>query len=239
MPSFDSNDQMIHSNKLTHDELIGLGHRLREEAYAQQREREKVVAASGIPFVVGDQVAWSQGSTNKYDAPLVGVGKVVGTDDFIKYGWVQVEFNAPYGLLSQGLTRPTVRNFTPDGMTLVVVEPLVEPSQEQGKVEIVNLTPHELNLVGEGGETTTVAPTGTVARCATQTESLPSVAGLAVVRRTFGQVEALPEPRKGTIYVVSSIVLSALKDSRPDVYCPGEAVRDESGKQIAAKGLSK
>lgn len=58
-----------------------------------------------------------------------------------------------------------------------------------------------------------------------------------VTRAKYGQVENLPLPKKGTIFIVSALVLQAVP-GRLDVFAPGPALRDEAGKIIGADGLS-
>lgn len=104
-------------------------------------------------------------------------------------------------------------------------------------VSIVNLTPHALNIQREDGSTLTVAPSGTLARCAETREPRPAIAGLPVTLAGFGAVEGLPEPRAGVVYVVSALVLAQVQD-RADVFAPGPAIRDDQGRIVGARGLS-
>jgi len=111
-------------------------------------------------------------------------------------------------------------------------------------MNIINLTPHVLNVVANSGKTIEILPSGKVARC-TQTNTVWDnnilVDGtdefLTINNTTFGQVVDLPEPEEGTLFVVSSIVKSAVPN-RNDVLRPGEAVRDAAGKIIGCKGLA-
>lgn len=100
-----------------------------------------------------------------------------------------------------------------------------------------NLTPHELNIFSDDGKVVSIPPSGRVARVAQTREQRGTIDGLAVTYSTFGDVEELPEPQDGVIYVVSGLVLSAVPD-RADVFAPGEAVRDDAGRVIGARGLS-
>lgn len=102
---------------------------------------------------------------------------------------------------------------------------------------LINLTPHRLDIVDADGNVVSVPPSGQVARVAQTREQRGTIDGLAVTYSTFGQVEGLPEPQDGVIYVVSGLVLAAVPD-RADVFAPGEAVRDSEGRVIGARGLS-
>ena len=110
-------------------------------------------------------------------------------------------------------------------------------------MNIVNLTPHPLNLMPEGpdGPTVTIPPSGQVARCATSRVQVGTVTvdGITIpVNRTqFGAVTGLPDPQPDTIYIVSAVVAQAVPD-RPDVFIVDDAVRDEQGRIIGARALA-
>jgi len=110
-------------------------------------------------------------------------------------------------------------------------------------LNIVNLTPHPLNLMPEGpdGPTATIPPSGQVARCAVDREQVDTVTvdGITVpVNQTrFGEVSDLPDPRPDTIYVVSALVAQAVPE-RQDVFIVDDAVRDDQGRIIGARALA-
>lgn len=102
---------------------------------------------------------------------------------------------------------------------------------------IVNLTPHSINLYdGAGALLHSIPPSGDVARVAQRRTNLSSVAGVPVTRSEFGNVTGLPRPKEGTIYIVSGLVLS--RTTRSDVFAPGKAIRDSDGRVIGCEGLS-
>ena len=110
-------------------------------------------------------------------------------------------------------------------------------------MNIINLTPHALNLMpaGPDGPVVTIPPSGLVARCAVDRVQVDTVTvdGMSVpVNRTqFGSVSDLPNPQPDTIFVVSALVAQAVPD-RPDVFIVDDAVRDEQGRIIGAKALA-
>lgn len=104
-------------------------------------------------------------------------------------------------------------------------------------MNIVNLTPHELNICNAAGETVSIPPSGTIARVAETRVQLRAVNGIPVTRAEYGAVEGLPEPQEGAIYVVSALVLGRC-GGRSDVFAPGTAVRDAEGRVIGCSGLS-
>ena len=105
-------------------------------------------------------------------------------------------------------------------------------------MKFVNLTPHTLVIEGVG----TLPASGIVARVATIRTQLGAVAGVRVVAQNLGRVEGLPDAKADTAYVVSALVLDAIKRqslSRGDVYAPDtgpDAVR-ENGQIVAVRGL--
>jgi len=110
-------------------------------------------------------------------------------------------------------------------------------------LNIVNLTPHALNLMPAGptGPVVTIPPSGQVARCATSRVQVDTVTvdGITVpVNRTeFGAVTGLPDPQPDTIFIVSAVVAQAVPN-RPDVFIVDDAVRDDQGRIIGARALA-
>lgn len=101
---------------------------------------------------------------------------------------------------------------------------------------IVNLTPHTVNEVETNSK---FQPSGKVARVSTQYIQQGDVDGIPLFVVKYGEVEGLPEPEEGTMYVVSSLVLEAMRGVRTDLIAPGELVRDEQGQPIGCKGFKK
>jgi hypothetical protein len=98
-------------------------------------------------------------------------------------------------------------------------------------MDFVNLTPHAIVVVNADGVTTTIAPSGVVARVSTTPgHDLDPAQGIPLRGATkFGEVQNLPEPSPGTAFVVSAIVLAACK-GRQDVFGPDtgpDAIREE------------
>lgn len=99
--------------------------------------------------------------------------------------------------------------------------------QERAEMQIVNLTPHVLRLYAEDGETVLdEIPSHGVARVT----SAPPTLGdwelpVPVATPTvYGEVEGLPEPQLGVVYVTSMLVAAAVR--RPDVISPGTGPND-------------
>ena len=103
---------------------------------------------------------------------------------------------------------------------------------------IINLTPHPLSLVGEGG-TLQVPASGQIARLAVERTALDPVTidgvTLLVSRPKLGEMTGLPPAEEGVILIVSALVAEAA--NREDIFSPGELIRSPEGAVIGAKGL--
>jgi len=109
--------------------------------------------------------------------------------------------------------------------------------------KIINLTPHTITIQTDS-KTYNVEPSGTVARVEQLPKGVGYVgdAGITYVKYEYSDVKDLPDPQPNTIYLVSGMVLAAVKN-RDDVYAPDTSprsvVRDEKGNIIAVKNLVK
>lgn len=98
---------------------------------------------------------------------------------------------------------------------------------------LLNLTPHPITL-DVGGSRVDVPIAGPIARVAStpgvEVERLALVGGVPVYSApTWGEIEGLPEPVEGAIFIVSALVGAALRERgivRPDVVCPGTGPDD-------------
>jgi len=116
-------------------------------------------------------------------------------------------------------------------------------------VVVVNLTAHDIK-VWVNGHYLTFPKSGNVARVKTghtlersvQVQEGDHTVKIPVTSVTFGEVEGLPKPKHGIVYLVSSVVrMQPSVKSRPDVFSPNTApnfvYRDEEGNIQAVKAL--
>ena len=86
--------------------------------------------------------------------------------------------------------------------------------------EFINLTPHDIKL----NDGTIYPATGKIARVANTFSNFCN--GIAKV--FYGDVENLPEPKRGTMYIVSAMVLSA-ENAKPESYRRKDLVAPATG----------
>jgi hypothetical protein len=87
--------------------------------------------------------------------------------------------------------------------------------------KIVNLTPHKIVVCTSIEDVIAEYPSEGNARVATSATTIDTVNGIDVVTTVYGEVENLPEPVEGTVYLVSMVVgnFPAIRN-RPDVISP-------------------
>lgn len=123
------------------------------------------------------------------------------------------------------------------------VGPLVGIAAENGVVYI-NGTPHALTIYGYDKQTVlcVIPLSGTVVRVPDEYQPLPET--FPGIPETLNinhpdQCIGLPDPIPGVFIIVSRVAAEALKIyHRPDIRVPGEPIRDRTGIQIGAVGIS-
>lgn len=109
------------------------------------------------------------------------------------------------------------------------------------KVKLINLTPHELNLYANGKLNETIKPSGPAARVGVERIEIGYLNEYPVSKVTFLEVENMPPPEEGKIFIVSAIVADALaaQGRTNDIYAPDILVRDDKGVVIGAESFKK
>jgi len=104
-------------------------------------------------------------------------------------------------------------------------------------MEIINLTPHTINIFSpEGEELAVIEASGDIARVDVTMVGSGTLPGhIPTFVAVMGDVSGLPAPAPNKTFIVSGIVEAAC--DRPDVYGPGELLRDESGRPKGCVGL--
>ena len=127
-------------------------------------------------------------------------------------------------------------------------------------MEIINLTPHDINFYEEEHTQKikgcyyiipgalpyhTIPASGITARAAQTEDNLPAIdcngVRVPLLQMTYGDPVNLPEPEKGKAYVVSALTVAAAKAAKrstSDLYVVARTVRNEVGAVIGACALS-
>jgi len=114
---------------------------------------------------------------------------------------------------------------------------LVNEARQKEVDMFVNLTPHEIKIFGNDRKLiATVPPSGTVARVKTVYKKVGIFDLAPLFKVKYEDIEGVPSPKPGVMYIVSNLVKNALPD-RNDVASPGQLIRDENGKPIGCIGL--
>lgn len=108
--------------------------------------------------------------------------------------------------------------------------------------EVVNLTPHEVGFVLPDGTEKKFAPSGTIARCKAYTvQTGQCVMGIPVTETQMGDLEDLPDPVPGYVFVVSRVVADKAKKLGrvDDLFIPNESIRDSEGRIVGCRSLGR
>ena len=105
-------------------------------------------------------------------------------------------------------------------------------------VKLVNLTPHNINVMDENKNILQVIESSGIARCKEIIKVTGSINNVDIIEKSFGEVEGLLSVNKNTYYIVSMLVATALKGQRSDLLIPGNVVRNEKGQVIGCTSLA-
>jgi hypothetical protein len=120
-----------------------------------------------------------------------------------------------------------------------------EPARQDlpSRARLVNLTPHQITVIGDDGHQICLAPEPCPARVILRPDDPLGnlhLAGIDVpVVRTAatGAIVGLPEPCPGVLHVVSRIVAETAR-ARHDLVFPHDSVRDAEGRVIGCRRLA-
>lgn len=130
----------------------------------------------------------------------------------------------------------------------------------QSDVKIVNLTPHTVTFWNGERPILDIAPCENPPRCDVKRVTVGTISlahpcqicqgcpgtdgfcddpetSIRLTKTEFGDVQNLPDPESGTIFIVSRAVAEACPD-RKDLFFPDDTVRDEQGRIVGCKALA-
>ena len=91
--------------------------------------------------------------------------------------------------------------------------------------------------MGDDGKVIKTFPSEGSIRLSSQTKKVGNLNGIPLSKTVFGEAQGLPEQKKGTYYIVSSLVCQAYPD-RKDFLIVNETVRNEKGQIVGCRSLS-
>lgn len=106
---------------------------------------------------------------------------------------------------------------------------------------IINLTPHTINICAEDGTIVKSFESQGIARAKQTAEHIGEIDGVELVSMKFGEPEDLPEFKEETYYVVSIITANAAKAVGrrvDDLLITADPIRDADGQIIGCKRLA-
>ena len=102
---------------------------------------------------------------------------------------------------------------------------------------LVNLTPHNVNILQKDGSFVTIEPTAPAARVTAVVTEKVWTGEYFHIAFSFGTVEGLPDQQPGIEYIVSKMCADAAPE-RTDLVYPADCIRDEQGRVIGCKALA-
>ena len=129
-------------------------------------------------------------------------------------------------------------------------------------MQLINLTAHDAVIYGTDGliwddkakcyhfadgvrpvPILIVAPSGTVARCRAEEETLEAIevegVHIPACGLKFGEIEGLPDPQEGVLYFVSALVATAGRaQGRTDLAVPAKCIRTPAGEVKGCTALA-
>ena len=107
-------------------------------------------------------------------------------------------------------------------------------------INLINLTPHDINLFDGDKLIDTIEKSDKFARAKEEKRRVDYVNGWAVDQISYGEVVDLPETQENTYYIVSQITAVAAKElGRTDCLIVSDIVRNDKGQIIGCRGFAK
>ncbi len=106
-----------------------------------------------------------------------------------------------------------------------------------GKNMLVNLTPHDINIIVEDDLDIRIPMCENPPRTSHTRRRVGDVAGIPLNRVEFDKTKDIPAKKEDTYHIVSRVVAESCPE-RDDLLVPDETVRDANGKIIGCTAFS-
>lgn len=108
-------------------------------------------------------------------------------------------------------------------------------------MKVINLTPHVVTILAEDNTVLRQISSEGVARASSNAVDAGTIDGIPAVRQEYGEVSGLPRYEEETMYIVSSLTVSAARKygrTVKDLLIPAQQVRTEDGRILGCRSLS-
>ncbi len=105
-------------------------------------------------------------------------------------------------------------------------------------IKILNYTPHDINIY-EGDNLKETLHQDGIIRLKEENILIGYIGKYPVYSKQFSIEDELPPEKDGVVYIVSSIVATAFKNKRNDLYVVNETVRNSSNQICGCKSFAK
>ena len=109
-------------------------------------------------------------------------------------------------------------------------------------MNIINLTPHCINIYDVDGNEVEKFESMGIARADSFETVVGELNGIPVVEMSYGALIGLPDPSDGVAYIVSMLTIQAaiqVGRTTSDLYTTADLVRNEQGQIIGCRKLSR
>lgn len=104
---------------------------------------------------------------------------------------------------------------------------------------IVNLTPHTINIYDVNGNEVSKFESMGIARADSSETVVDYINDIPVVEMTYGAPIGLPDPIEGTAYIVNMLTIQAAVQvgrTTSDLYTTADLVRNDKGQRLSVVG---
>ena len=109
-------------------------------------------------------------------------------------------------------------------------------------INIINLTPHTINIMDSDGNEVSKFESMGIARADSFETIVSELNGIPVVEMSYGNPIGLPDPADDTAYIVSMLTIQAaiqVGRTTSDLYTTADLVRNDKGQIIGCRKLSR
>jgi hypothetical protein len=104
-------------------------------------------------------------------------------------------------------------------------------------MNIINCTPHEINVHTPSKVTYSFPPSGQVARVSQEIVVMGEIDGIEIKVAKNGEVTGLPDILSTDVLLIVSAMVKSALPNRKDLVSPGPLIRNDAGQPIGCDGF--